>query len=97
MEKEQQFFSVTEAARVLGVSRGTVQKLITNGRLPAANFGTETRARWGISVDDIREFGRPTNTKAMPTARKKASKSKLSASELATYNELMSHQSPTKG
>lgn len=49
---EIKYFSVNEAAGLLGVCRSTVQKLIRDGKLPAVKLGTS----YLIDREDARRF-----------------------------------------
>ncbi|MBH0008069.1 helix-turn-helix domain-containing protein [Salinibacterium sp. SWN1162] len=52
LESMPELLTTSNAADVLGVSRPTLVKLITDGKLPAVNRGTHRRVRWS----DLSEF-----------------------------------------
>ena len=51
------YLSTSDAAKALGVSRGTILQFIYERILPATNVGDgNKRPRYGISLTDINEF-----------------------------------------
>lgn len=57
MKLKQEYYSITEAAAILGVHHNTIRKRIKDGSLPAS----QRPYKWYISADAIRQFVTPTN------------------------------------
>ena len=49
-------YPVVEAAKVLGVSRGFVYKLINDGVLRAVELGTNCKSKTRVRADDLQAF-----------------------------------------
>ena len=57
MKSKQEYFSITEAAEILGVHPNTIRKRIKDGSMPAS----QRPYKWYISADAIKQFVTPTN------------------------------------
>jgi excisionase family DNA binding protein len=65
VSEENKFLSVAEAAGKLGVSRGRVNKLISDGRLPALRIGRAYAIKESdLSLVENRPTGRPPKEKS---------------------------------
>jgi excisionase family DNA binding protein len=64
VNEENIFLSVAEAAEKLGVSRGRVNKLISEGRLPAQRIGRAYAIKESdLKLVENRQTGRPPKAK----------------------------------
>lgn len=58
MKTKQEYYSIEEAAKLMGVHPNTVRNRIRDGSLPASQ---PKGFKWFIHIDDIRDFMKPTN------------------------------------
>lgn len=66
MENKRKYISVTELAKMFGISRIAVFKRIKKGQIPAEKIGRS----YAISMDDVNEIIQETNLKTLTEERK---------------------------
>lgn len=54
--------TIGDAARILGVSKDTIRRMISAGELTAYRIGSGSRAPIRLDVDDVEQLARPIAT-----------------------------------
>ena len=72
-EPQQMYFSIVQAAKILGVSRDTVARAISSGALPAADFRTKRTNQhlYRVTMSDIEQFARDRRIHKTRTTRRR--------------------------